>query len=704
MAILGDIRKKSGLAVIFVGVAITAFVLGDIGKSTWRTPTAVGVIGKEEISFQDFEKKVEQNIQYTKMSSQKENLTPEEIFSIRQNTWNQVLSEVIMTKAYKDNGLVIAADELTDLIQGPNPHKYIVQNFRNPETNQLDRERLIQFFQNLDKLEPEVQKQVQDLIEAVKQERLNAKYNAMIGKAFYMPKALVQKDFQLKNIKASFDYVSQSFTLVPDSLVKVTDKNLKEFYEKNKRSYEQEESRDIDYVIFEVNPSEEDRKAAEQEINKLYTDMAVATNIANFVNFNSEEKYDSSWKKQGTLPVQIDSLMFNSPASTMAGPWVDNNVFYIARLVDVQARPDSLKASHILIAYKNAYGASQKTTRSKEAAQKTADSLAAIIKANKNKLAEIAASISDDPSAKNNNGDLGWFADGQMVPTFNEAVRKSNVGDVTVAESPFGYHVIHVTGKTKPIKKVRVAIVKKTIQPSTVTMQKVYAEASKFAGENRTREAFDKAVAELGLNKRTKDYMSPMEMSLPGIDNSREIIRWAYSENVKPGDVSDVKEFENKFVVAVLKKIRPKGIIPLEDIKQALEATVMKKKKLEYLATQMKEANTKSLVELATKLNARVDTASDITFYTYNIPGMGREPEITGTIFSLNPNEVSEPIVGLNYTVVVKVKKFSDAPAKTDFTFERKQLENNFFARTSNSAYKALEKLANVKDNRVLFY
>jgi len=704
MAILGDIRKKSGLAVIFVGVAITAFVLGDIGKSTWRTPTAVGVVGDEEISFQDFEKKVEQNIQYTKMSSQKENLTSEEIFSIRQNTWNQVLNEMIMTKAYKDNGLVIAADELTDLIQGPNPHKYIVQNFRNPETNQLDRERLIQFFQNLDKLEPDVQKQVQDLIEAVKEERLNAKYNAMIGKAFYMPKALVQKDYQLKNIKASFDYVAQSFTTVPDSLVKVTDKDLKEFYEKNKKSYEQEETRDIDYVIFDVNPSEEDRKAAEQEINKLYADMAVATNIINFVNFNSEDKYDSSWKKQGNLPVQIDSLMFNSAVNTMAGPWIDNNTYYIARLLDVQSRPDSLKASHILIAYKNAYGASQKTTRSKEAAKKTADSLASIIKANKNKLAEIAASISDDPSAKTNNGDLGWFADGQMVPSFNEAVRKGNVGDVTVVESPFGYHVIHVTGKTKPIKKVRVAIVKKSIQPSTVTMQKVYAEASKFAGENRTREAFDKAVAELGLNKRTKDYMSPMEMSLPGIDNSREIIRWAYSKDVKPGDVSDVKEFENKFVVAVLKKIRPKGLTPLEDIKQALEATVMKKKKLEYLAAKMKEVNTKSLAELATRLNARVDTASDITFYTYNIPGLGREPEITGTIFSLNPNEVSEPIIGLNYTVVVKVKNFSDAPAKTDFTFERKQLENNFFARTSTSAYKALEKRANVKDNRVLFY
>jgi len=704
MAILGNIRKRSGVAIIFVGVAILAFVLGDIGKSTWRNPTAIGVVAGEKISYIDFEKKVEENLGYTKQSTQKEALSTEEIYSVRQNTWNQLVNQIIMGKAFKETGLSISQDELTDLIQGPNPHKYILQNFQNPQTGLLDRELLINFLQTLDQREPEIQKQMENLIEAIREDRLNTKFNVLIGKAYYMPRPLVLKDYQLKNVKASFNFVTQSFTLIPDSLVKITDKDLLAYYEKHKQYYEQEESRDIDYVVFDVLPSAEDYAMAENEIRRLYEEMSTTTDIVNFVNFNSDEKYDSSFKKKGTLPVQIDSIMFNSPIGTMAGPWMDNNVYYIAKLMDVQERPDSLKASHILISYKGAYGASQDIKRTREEAKKLADSLMAVLKADKKKLAEIAAKFSDDPSVTQNSGDLGWFADGQMIYPFNQAVLKTKVGDFTTVESAFGYHVIEVTGKTTPIKKVRVEILKKVINPSTRTQQKIYAQASTFAAQCKTRDDFDKKVQELGLNKRSKDYLNAMDMGLPGIDDSRDIVRWAFSKEVKLGAISDVKEFGNKFVVATLKKIHPKGIAPLEDIKEGIEASVKKEKKVQMLAAKMKEVQTKDLYELAIRLNAKVDTASDITFYTYNIPGIGREPNLIGTVFSLNPNEVSDPIEGINNAFVAKVKSFTDAPAKSDFTFETKQLENNFFARSSSGTYKALEKLAEIEDNRVLFY
>ena len=428
MAILGNIRKRSGVAIIFVGVAILAFVLGDIGKSTWRNPTAIGVVAGEKISYIDFEKKVEENLGYTKQSTQKEALSTEEIYSVRQNTWNQLVNQIIMGKAFKETGLSISQDELTDLIQGPNPHKYILQNFQNPQTGLLDRELLINFLQTLDQREPEIQKQMENLIEAIREDRLNTKFNVLIGKAYYMPRPLVLKDYQLKNVKASFNFVAQSFTLIPDSLVKITDKDLLAYYEKHKQYYEQEESRDIDYVVFDVLPSAEDYAMAENEIRRLYEEMSTTTDIVNFVNFNSDEKYDSSFKKKGTLPVQIDSIMFNSPIGTMAGPWMDNNVYYIAKLMDVQERPDSLKASHILISYKGAYGASQDIKRTREEAKKLADSLMAVLKAAKKKLAEIAAKFSDDPSVTQNSGDLGWFADGQMIYPFNQAVLKTKVG------------------------------------------------------------------------------------------------------------------------------------------------------------------------------------------------------------------------------------------------------------------------------------
>jgi len=313
MAILGNIRKRSGVAIIFVGVAILAFVLGDIGKSTWRNPTAIGVVAGEKISYIDFEKKVEENLGYTKQSTQKEALSTEEIYSVRQNTWNQLVNQIIMGKAFKETGLSISQDELTDLIQGPNPHKYILQNFQNPQTGLLDRELLINFLQTLDQREPEIQKQMENLIEAIREDRLNTKFNVLIGKAYYMPRPLVLKDYQLKNVKASFNFVAQSFTLIPDSLVKITDKDLLAYYEKHKQYYEQEESRDIDYVVFDVLPSAEDYAMAENEIRRLYEEMSTTTDIVNFVNFNSDEKYDSSLKRRAPCPFRSIPLCLTHP-------------------------------------------------------------------------------------------------------------------------------------------------------------------------------------------------------------------------------------------------------------------------------------------------------------------------------------------------------------------------------------------------------
>ena len=703
MAILGNIRKRSGLAVIFVGVAIAAFVLGDIGKRTWKKQPSLGIVAGEKIISKDFEQKVEENIQFAKQGQKKENLTSEEVFQVRQNTWSQKVNEIIMDKAYNELGLTITEDELTDQIQGPNPHKYIISNFSDPNTGQFSRELLVNFLQTLDKREPEVKKQVENLITAIKADRLNAKYMALVGKGYYMPKALVQKDYQLKNVKAKFNYVAQSFTLISDSAVKLTDKDYQAYFDKNKLNYEQEESRDIDYVIYDVMPSNEDREEAARTIDKLYKDMQVANDLVDFVNFSSEERYDSSFRKKGSLPVQIDSIMFNSPVGTMAGPILDNNVYTVTKLVDVQTRPDSLKAAHILISYANAYGA-QDVKRTKEQAKKLADSIFTAAKSDKLKFDALVAKYTNDASTKDKNGDFGWFADGNMIYSLNKAILDGKVGDITRCESPLGYHIINVTGKTTPNKKVRVALVKMTINPSTKTRQDIYSKASAFAGQNRTTEAFNKAVAEQGLNKRTKEFTGAMDMGLPGIETGREVVRWAFSQEVKAGDVSDVKDIDGKYVIANLKKVKAKGFATLEDIKQSIEPNIKKEKKIEMLAEKMAGAGTTDLAALAQKLNARVDTAADITFFTYNLPGAGREPRLLGEIFSMNRGETSKPIKGENFAFVVKVNEFTDAPAKTDFTAEARQLENSFNSRISNSIFRTLEKLAKVEDNRVLFY
>lgn len=704
MAILGNIRKHSGLAVILVGVAIGAFVIGDIGLKSWKTQTNVGNIEGEEITYKVFEQKVEENTALTKQGMGKENLTSEEIFTVRQNTWNQIVNETIMDKQYQELGLSISEEELTDLIQGPNPHRFIVQNFTNPETQQFDRNLLINFLQTVDQREPAVQKQMENLIVMIKADRLTQKYNNLIGKGYYMPKALVTKDYQMKNIKATFRLVAQNFSMIGDSAVTVTDADLKAYFEKNKMLYDQTESRDIDYVVFEVTPSQDDRIRMAREMDNLYKEMTTTNDLASFINFNSDSPYDSAFLKKGTLPLQIDSLMFTAPTGTMAGPWVDNDVYHIARLVDRQTRPDSLKASHILIAYKGAYGAAETVKRTKERATAISDSLLTVLKKDKKGFTALATAFSNDPSAAKNNGDLGWFADGQMVPAFNKAVLTNPVGSVVKIETPFGFHVIEVTGKTTPVEKVRIAILKRQIGPSNATTQQVYAKASSFAGQNRDLASFEKAVTEQGLNKRTKEYINPMDQQIPGMKSPREVIRWAFNPETKVGSVSEVKDVDGNFVVAIVKNIRTKGIPAFEQVKEMIQPTVLKEKKVEALVAKMKALNAKSIEEYAAKLQAKVDTITDISFASFNVPMVGRESALLGNLFAMNARELSAPIKGSNFAMVAIVDQFTDAPARDNLSVEKKQIENGFVSRVANNLFKTLEKETEIEDNRVLFF
>lgn len=704
MAILGSIRKRSGIAVTFVGVAILAFIIGDFVRKDHSHKSVIGEVAGEEITYKEFELKVEENINFTKQGLGKENLSNDEIFSVRENTWTQMVNDMIMNKQYESLGLSISEAEMTDLIQGKNPHRFIVQNFTDPETGQFNHDLVVNFLQTLDQREPEVRKQMENLITLIKADRLTQKYNALVGKAYYVPKAFAQRDYQFKNQKASFLMVSQSFSMISDSAVKVDDKDLKAYYDKNVNNFDQNRSCDIDYVVFDVTPSAEDRAAIAREIDQLFKEFTATTDVSSFVNFNSDEKYDSTFKKKGQLPMAIDSVMFNGAIGAMADPWEENGTLNIARLMDVQSRPDSLKASHILIAYKGAYGADQKVKRSKEAAKKTADSLVSVIKADATKLAALAPTLSNDPSASKNSGDLGWFPDGQMVPAFNNAVLNNPVNSVVAVESPFGYHVIKVTGKTVPSKKVKVAIVKREIAPSNQTIQAAYNKAAQFAGQNRTAETFEKAIAAQGLNKRTKEYIAPMDATIPGLKSPRELIRWAFGEDVKVGDVSDVKDVDGSFVVATLKVVREKGIAPFEQVKELIKPNVMREKKVKLLADKMIALKAASIEDYASKLQAKVDTLNDITFSAFNIPMVGREPKVLGRVFSLNNGELSSPIEGSNFAVVVKLNKIDETPARDNFMIEQKQAENAFYSRASTSISKALEKAADIKDNRVLFY
>ncbi len=703
MAIIGRIRKHYWLLVVIIGVALLLFVLSDFSRKRTKQTSTIAVIAGEKVSALEFNKKVEENIELQKLNTGKDNVTADESFQIRQGTWQQILNDIVMTKQYDKLGVVVSSDELNDLIRGKDPHSYIKQSFTDPNTGKFDPKLVDNFLQNLDNVDPSMKQRYLAMEKAIKQDRLNNKYNSLITKGFYVPTAFAKRNYEETNQMAAVRLTGIRYMSISDSAVKITDADYEKYYKEYGFRFVQDKPvRDIEYVVFEPRPSDDDMVKLKEDVTKLYEEFTTVTDVPNFVNTNSDTRYDSTWKKRGSFSTYLDSLLFNAPVGAVLPPQEDNGMYRIFKIVDKQARPDSLRASHILISY--AGTPVENVKRSKQAAIKESDSLMAIIKQNPALFENLAATVSDDASSKKKNGDLDWFVDGAMVPVFNNAVVNGKVGDIVKVESPFGFHIIKITGKKEPIAKIRVASLDRRIEASSKTVEKVYNEASTFAAENSTLEKFEKSVKDKGLELRVSERTDAMADKLPGVQHGREIVRWAFTKETKKGNVSNVFDTDGSYVVATLKTIVDKGQVPLEVLKESIKPLVIREKKAEMILKKVNDrlAKSKDLYALAAENAAKVDTV-EISFASANVPVYGHEAKLTGVVFSMKKGQMSAPIQGDQAVYVAVLDELKAAPATKEYTNQKRQMEMNFQSRTYQ-IMSILQDKAEIKDNRILFY
>jgi len=707
MAIIGEIRKHYWLLVVIIGVALLLFVLSDFQRKSAKHTNTIGTIAGEKIAISEFNKRVEENSELQKANSKKENLTSEENYQVRQQTWQQVVNEIVMNKQYDMLGVTVSIEELDDLIRGKNPHQYIVQSFTDPKTGKFDQKAVNNFLQNLDNTEmvaPEMKQRYLMMEKAIKNDRQSTKYNSLITKGFYVPTAFAKRNYIESNQLAQVRITGVRYQSVSDSLVKVTDADFEKYYNENSYKFKQDKPvRDLEYILFEPKMSDADMVQLKQHVQKAYEEFQVATDVAGFVNSTSDNRYDSSWHKRGTFSPMIDSMLFNAPVGQVLQPTDDNNMFRIFKVVDRQAKPDSLRASHILISYA---GTPVKTaTRTREAAEKLADSILNVVQKNSAAFETIAGTMSDDETAKAKKGDLGWFADGAMVPEFNEAVMKGAIGDVKKVETQFGYHIVKVVGKKDPSVKIKVASVDFIMEPGSQTIEALYNEASNFASTNNTLEKFDKAVKDKGLNMRNADRLTEDDNTLPGLKVAREIVRWSFGKDTEKGMVSNVFDIEGTYVVAALKNKVEKGIVPLEVLKDAIKPMVIREKKAEFLIKKVNNqfAKLKDVNTLIKEFpGIKIDTV-DVSFTSANIPNYGHEAKLTGQIFAAKKGQLTGPIQGDQGVYVFILDQMKEAPATTDYTNQKKQMELYFQGRAGMLS-NILQEKAEITDNRLMFY
>ena len=707
MAAIEKIRKRSGLLIAIIGLALLAFVLQDLFQSTGRhREYNVAVIDGEKIPYKDFEDLKNKNLENMKRSYGN-SLTSSQTYSVYNNTLEQMIKDHIMTKEYDAIGMNVTGDELYDQFVGDEPHQWVVQNFSDANGN-FDRQTLENYMQQLDNAPIEYRNQWIDFENAIKENRLQTKFDNLVKASYFVPEKLAKKYYDNKNVKASAEVVALRYSTIPDSTVTVTDKDNRKFYEENKYKYETDETRAIDYVVFDIKPSAQDDQDARAIVEGMKADFAATDNVASFVNANSDQRYDSTWMSRTAVPAAIEGVVFdegNQPGFVY-GPYFDNESYNLVRIIDLQNRADSLKASHILISYKGALR-SEDTINTKERAQAIADSLLVVLKKNaKNTelFGELATKMSADKGSAEKGGDLDWFTDGMMVYNFNEFVMNNAVGQMGVVETPFGFHVIKVTGKTEMEPKARLAILKHELSFSTKTYQDMFAVANKFVTENRTLDQFNATVEAEGMTKRTMPRLNASTYQITGIDNPRQIVRWAFDDKTKVGDVSSIFELDNMFVVAALTEIVPEGYAPIEKIAEQSKYQILNKKKGEVAVEKMKACGT-DYDRMVSELGAESTTVNDVNLESRGVGNFGVESDIVGTIMGMKEGAVEGPIAGNTSAFVIKNVKIAGTPENVDLSSIHREKKAQFDNKVlNNGVYNALRNNAKIEDNRVLFY
>jgi len=706
MAVLNKIRQRSVFLIIIIALALFSFVLADVirngGFSSQKDQNTIATINGEEVSREDFARQVEA---YQRNMGSNASTTQ----AVSQ-VWEQTLRETILKEEMEKLGIRAGKAQIREVMRmqmGNNPA------FTN-EAGMFDENRVREYISSMRSTQPEAYQQWLQMESNMGDMARQNMYFAMVTAGIGATITEAEQAYRFANNSVDLRFVQLPYSSVSDDEVEVTKDEIRDYIKKNPAQFETEASRNIRYVYFEEKASDEDLEEAVEALTSLLdsrveynavtssNDTLPGFNTTNdyedFVESNSDLPFENRFVFKNDLPSEFADDLFNLEVGETFGPYQHNGYFKLSKLVETKQISDSTKASHILVAYQGQQFAPD-VTRTKEEAEALADSLTNVIRGDKSKFSELAAEFSSDRSNSEDGGELGYFGPGDMVPEFDNYVLENNPGDVGVVETDFGYHVIHIEEQTEREKAVKIATIARELEASERSRNNLFNETTKFeiaSGEGD----FTEVAKEGDYNVRTVNNVKALDENIPGVGQQRRIVQWAFEDEAKVGDIRRF-DIPSGYVVAQLTAKNKEGLMTAENASSKVIPILTKQKKAEILKEKIKS---KDLQEIASANNTMVQTANAVNLSSPTLPGAGREPEVVGAVFALEPGSVSNPIAGENGVYVVELESKNEAPAMNSYRGIAEQETAQRRQNASERLFEALRKKADVEDNRARFY
>ena len=694
MAILQKTREKAGMAVsIIIALALLSFIIDpqtlETAFNAMSSRNDVGVINGKTISYLDFQQDVDKFTTINEMVTGSSAQSEQQQEQVRNAAWQSLLDRYLFVKNAKAAGIRVGEEEMKNLLAGDMISPVVSQNpaFMD-ESGNFSKDALQNLINNISQDQTGRLKEYWNYIQnTVYTQQFYAKYSSLFTNSNFQNPLMLRRAIAENNNTTNVDFV-----MVPnygmDTTVKVSGDEIRKYYESHKNMFKQNASRDMEYVVFEVKPSEADINATNEAIGKVYDEFSTTDNMKSFLARNSEKSLNEYWYKAGELSTVNSGISeFVDANAQGTSPIVsDNNVFYAARIMATAQIPDSVYVRHILL---------QGATETK------ADSLLNVLVKGEN-FSNVAASYSADTrsAADGEQGNVGWMTQTYMIPGF-ESVLTAQVGKPYIVKTQYGTHIVEVAKRTAPVAKKQVAILEKTALASGETFNSYYAQASKFskiaAGKYNNYKA---AVDSMGL------YSHPMKVteatsSYGSISQAKEVTRWVFDNKV--GKVSEIITVNNNYLfVATVTGIHKEGIAKIDEVKEAIRQQLYAQKASEKAAADIaqKIQGISDLQAIADTLHSSVSTGVDVRFAS--LAGQGLDPKFIGAASVAPEGKICGPVAGTIGTYIFKVNSRDTGSFYTEDDARNAATQMNNY--TTQMILPVMMMESDVRDHRARFY
>ena len=702
MAVLGKIREKSIFLIIVIGLALFAFIISgaigsDYGNIGPNEP--IGEVDGEEVLLSNYRSLVEQDQKVYGSST---------IESVNK-VWDQYILSLVLKSQI----------DLLEIDAGRNQIEQVVSSDQNltqdsrfiNEAGFFDFGLFTNFISQIRDQNPSAYEswklQESNIISSAKQ----SIYFDLVRSGLFNLKSQKKIITDFKNTKVDFQYVKIPFSSLSDTLFKLDDNEIDNYIKKNKSDYVFKPIRNIEYVVFFEQPTDEDEKQIRTQLESLIKDKIEYNEVSKlndtligfkntneifeFVERNSDTPFDSVYLPKGRLSKEYSESLFNLDIGEVYGPYKDLGSLKISRLLDRKI-DGSIRASQILISYNGSSNQNPNINRSKEEAKNLANDLFFKIRRNPKSFSNYVQEFSDG-AGKSTLGDIGFFQEKNVLPEIFSRLSKSRIERLNLIETDFGFHIIKATDKQDVLLMANVV---KNIIPSEETSNKVFRNATKFEMDLlNSKETFNLLAEQNGYNIRRVNEIDRLDETLPGLPNQRSIVQWLFNENTEEGMVKRFNLSFGGYAIVKVIEINEDGLVSSNEVRSSVRTKLINQKKSNYILNS--EGNSK-IQDIAAKYNLEIIDASLVSRFDQILVGAGNEPNVIGVAFSLDKNETSKLIVGNEGLYKIKLTNIN-TNSEDEIELNKTEDSSEIIFNPDNFL-EALKDNANIIDNRHLYY